>query len=152
MPPGQPGTPPGQPVTHVAHHLSGFPGNHTNQSIKLIAKTISQCTFFALILSLVGSGAITLKTGMEEGAGIDHSISFFVCGIISLDYRSLELKHSPLDQKDQNCPRIHLQIPLHHANNTKEVKKLDDHDLPSPLSTSRRWSCHRPFIGKCYKY
>jgi hypothetical protein len=38
--------------------------------------------------------------------------------------------------------------PLHHANNMREVK-LVDHDLPSPLSTSRRNPRRLPSIGKC---
>jgi hypothetical protein len=74
--------------------------------------------------SLVLPREITLKTGMEEGGRTDHSSW--------LSYVRLSLQ----EKRKIRIVREFIFKSLPHANNTKEVKKLDDHDLPSPLLTS----------------
>jgi hypothetical protein len=66
--------------------------------------------------SLVLPREITLKTGMEERGRTDHSSRF--------SYVRLSLQ----EKRKIRIVREFIFKSLPHANNTKEVKKLDDHE------------------------
>jgi hypothetical protein len=67
---------------------------------------------------------------LRNGVCTDHYSRFLYVGL------SLAKTHS-FDRKWRiRIVREFIFKSLYHANHTKEVKKLDDHDLPSALSTS----------------
>jgi hypothetical protein len=64
-----------------------------------------------------------------------EAVQTITVGFRSWDYFEQKTLSWPFS-KDQNCPRIHLQIPSPRKQQ-EGSEKLDDHDLPSPSSTSR---------------